>query len=53
MKTIKIRCSGTASLPIEELKTFQGRLKRLSNSNFIKLKKMITEFGFIAPLEGF
>ncbi len=51
---MKLKISKTlSSLPTvdyRELKEFQGNLKDLSKENYSKLKKSLTEFGFIVPI---
>ena len=50
MKTIEIKCEGAATLSIEGLKEFQGKLKSLSPENKKKLKNNILKYGFSAPI---
>ena len=50
MKTIEIKCEGAATLSIESLKEFQGKLKSLSPENKKKLKDNILKYGFSAPI---
>lgn len=47
---IRIECDTKLYLPLENLNEFQGELKSLSNENYDKLKKQITEQGFSAPI---
>lgn len=47
--TVKIKCTGAATLPIDELHDFQGNLKHLSEDNYKKLKKSIIQLGFSEP----
>ena len=49
-KKIKIKCRAADLLPFKELQIFQGQLKQLSKQNLEKLKTMIIEKGFCAPL---
>lgn len=50
MKTIEIKCQGASTIPIEELKNFQGGLKKLTRESMKKLKRRILKSGFIAPI---
>jgi hypothetical protein len=50
VKRIKITCTGTDYLNIDELEEFQGDIKRLSNDQFDRLKKSILKYGFSAPM---
>ena len=43
MKTIKIECQGADVVEFEELKSFQGNLKKIKRENLDKLKKRITK----------
>jgi len=47
---VEIRTRGATMLSVESLKHFQGNLKSLSESNYLKLKKEILELGFSEPL---
>lgn len=49
-KIIKIACQGAATVPLDELLSFQGNLKDLSKENYSKLKKEILELGFSEPV---
>lgn len=49
-KTIQIRCTGADCLPIDELCSFQGKIKKLSPANLANLKTRIITDGFIAPI---
>lgn len=49
-KIIKINCTGSKLLSINELIDFQKNLKKISNKNLSKLKKSIIELGFTAPI---
>lgn len=50
MKTIEIKCTGAATLKLEEIQPFQGALKDLSKENYGKLRKQILELGFSEPM---
>ena len=50
MKEIKITCRGQKYLSIDQLKTFQGDLKELSEDEFEKLKRSILKYGFSFPV---
>ena len=50
MKIIPITCQGQKYLPIDQLKTFQGNLKELSEDEFEKLKRSILKYGFSFPV---
>lgn len=47
---IKISCTGTSSLELDELIQFQGDLKRLSSENLNKLKNSIIKRSFCSPI---
>lgn len=47
---IKIKCKGNTTIPIKLLKDFQGNLKTLSESNYIKLKNELIKLGFCEPV---
>lgn len=47
---IKINCKGADTLPIAELKDFQGELKTITPENLDKLKRSIKKHGFTAPI---
>lgn len=49
-KTIKISCKCSDSLPIDELKAFQGKLKTIDEESFNKLKASILIYGFSFPI---
>lgn len=49
-KTIKISCKCSDSLPIDELKAFQGKLKTIDEESFNKLKASILKYGFSFPI---
>jgi len=49
-KTIAIRCSGADTIAIDDLRAFQGSIKKLSNKNLSSLKLRIVSDGFIAPI---
>lgn len=46
---IKIKCEGSATLPIDMIMDFQWGLKRRSKKNKLKLAERIFKNGFIAP----
>jgi hypothetical protein len=47
---IKITCKGADELSIDSLKSFQGKLKKITNVNLEKLKRRIIEDGINVPL---
>lgn len=49
-KLIEITCKGNRSLPLDDLKGFQGSLKSLSDDNREKLKRLIIKRGFSFPV---
>lgn len=49
-KKIEITCSGSKSLPIDDLKDFQGNLKTLPKAELEKLKRSIVNHGFSFPV---
>lgn len=50
LKKIKITCKYTDSLPIDQLKAFQGKLKTIDKEAFTKLKESILRYGFSFPI---
>ena len=48
--TVKMACTGAATLDIVELRAFQGDLKTLSPANAKKLRRQILETGFSEPI---
>jgi hypothetical protein len=46
---IQIRCAGRDSLPLDIILDFQGKLKKRSEQNLLKLIERIFKLGFIAP----
>lgn len=50
MKEIKVKCKGSRSVPLNELINFQGNLKELQESEYIKLKNLILKYGFRFPV---
>jgi hypothetical protein len=50
MPKLEIRCGGTHSLELEELKDFQGDLKKLSKVNREKLRGSLESLGYSAPI---
>lgn len=49
-KSIRITCQGSKTIPLEELKGFQGNLKTINRKNLEKLKGRILKHGFNAPI---
>lgn len=49
MKTLKIKCKGSALVPLEELLEYQGNLKELTETNQELLRASMEE-GFIQPI---
>lgn len=49
-QSIQIKCEGSRTLPVSELRPFQGNLKTLTEANFIKLKGLILSQGFSFPI---
>jgi hypothetical protein len=47
---ITIQCKGADTLPFNNLTSFQGNLKSLSDTNLKKLKKSILKHGFTVPI---
>jgi len=50
MKSIQISCKGAGLKSIDELKEFQGEIKKLTPQNYQKLKNTILNNGFSAPI---
>ena len=50
MQKIEIKCKGADSLPIDTIKDFQGKLKRITKDNLERLKVSILKNGFVAPI---
>lgn len=46
---ILVKCTGSATLPLDYLKPLQGDLKTLSDENYKKLKAAILKHGFSFP----
>lgn len=46
---VEIKCKGSSTARLDELKPLQGNLKDLSDKNYEKLKNEILELGFSAP----
>jgi len=46
---IRIECKGADSLPLDSILDFQGKLKKRSQANLIKLIERIFSLGFKAP----
>ncbi len=49
-KTIRVRCKGTKTLPLDRLKSFQGNLKTLRQEEYLKLRRSIQKHGFRFPI---
>ncbi len=49
-KYIPIRCKGNRYLSYDRLKTFQGDLKEMTETNAEKLKASILKYGWVAPI---
>jgi len=47
---IRIECEGATSLPLSSFSDFQGNLKSLSKQNYQKLRGVILDLGFSAPI---
>lgn len=47
---VKIACEGADTLPLDDLISIQGGLKKLSDENAGKLERSIIKHGFIAPI---
>lgn len=50
MQKIEIKCKGADLLPVDTIKDFQGKLKRISRDNLERLKRSILKNGFVAPI---
>lgn len=50
MKRIDVRCEAREYIDLEELKNFQGGLKKITNKNLEKLKTRIKEDGITTPV---
>ena len=50
IKTIKICCTGSELIELDDLKELQGNLKDLSDYNYTRLKESILEYGFSFPV---
>jgi len=49
VESIKINCEGSRTVPLGSLKPFQGNLKNLSESAYVKLRGLIQTMGFSFP----
>jgi hypothetical protein len=49
MGNIKITCRGADLVNINELKDLQGKLKTLSDENYIRLKASLEKYGYTFP----
>lgn len=49
-KTIRIACEAADTLELGELTEFQGELKTLSEDDHAKLRRVILQYGFSAPI---
>ena len=47
---IKITCSGSGTVAVDDLENFQGNLKEISQDNLDKLKRVIVSHGFSFPV---
>ena len=47
---IEVKCTGAETVSISKLKPLQGKLKKLSDANYHKLKREILETGFSEPI---
>lgn len=47
---VEINCKGSRSVPLANLRPFQGNLKELSQANYVKLKGNIQNMGFSFPV---
>lgn len=50
METIRINCTGAATMPISRVVALQGNLKELSTENYGKLLDLMIKEGFAFPL---
>lgn len=50
MSMIEIKCKGTDTVPLRDIKDFQGNLKTITPENLDKLKRSIKKHGFTAPI---
>lgn len=50
MESVKINCEGSRTAPLGSLKPFQGNLKNLSESAYVKLRGLIQTMGFSFPV---
>lgn len=48
--TITISCQGATTINLEELHNLQGNLKTLSETDYVKLRNSIVEYGFAFPV---
>lgn len=49
-KQIPITCTGSKTVPLDELQNFQGNLKTLEKPQLDKLKRSIVKYGFSFPV---
>jgi len=49
MKEIKVTCSSSDTIPLDDLIDFQGGLKTITNENLEKLKNSIIKHGITVP----
>ncbi len=47
---VRINCKGSSTLPLGELRPFQGNLKTLTEASYVKLRGLITSMGFSFPV---
>lgn len=45
-----INCTGATTVNLDELHELQGNLKDLSETNYVKLRNSLTQFGFSFPI---
>ncbi len=47
---VRIECKGAESIDLDEFNNLQGSLKTLLESDYVKLRNSITEYGFSFPI---
>lgn len=50
MEFVHIKCKGHTEVPLDSLKPFQGKLKTLSEENYMKFRDQLLELGFSEPI---
>lgn len=50
-RIIQIKAKGATEVPLDELVTFQGNLKELTETNYAKLHDLIVSKGFDSPIQ--